>query len=165
MVIPFICLVASVYIGHKITENNWGRGFVDYMFWLLFSTGVFILLCGLVVTPIAYLNDSGEYEVIDTQEIVSLSTKQSLSGNFVLGSGSVKNKPTYFFYAKEGNFLKLENVRCEDTLLNESDDESPSFKRLLIVPKYLWLNPALRDRQYILTIPKNSVIKEFNPNL
>lgn len=95
------------------------------------------------------------------KEIVSLDLTNGVTGRFYLRSGRIKNKPIYYYYAKDGDGFRLEQV-SGDVLIRQHENEY--YVECYGYPGNFWI-PKSDHRRYIISIPENSIMQSYNPNI
>lgn len=86
-------------------------------------------------------------------EIVSLKMNSEIQGNFVLGSGTLKDVNYYYFYKETSQGYRLDKVRSEDTVIDEDDSITPSLYHIKESGSY---SPYFK-----LYVPVGTIVKEF----
>ena len=161
LVLLIIGIALGAYLGYKDIPAG-GYAFLCAIIGGLVALTMFVL-------PITAVVDLAfpEYQEVQAKELVSLDRGTEVSGHFVLGSGEVEGKPSYFCYAKndDGGF-QLCSLPAENITLFEK----PISKGILHIyqPKLPAFNTfsffTFKDRnRYVLEIPEGSIIREFRP--
>lgn len=60
-------------------------------------------------------------------DIISIHRECSIEGNFVLGTGSMKDVQYYFYYHETPNGILLDKVKTENTYIVETDEYKSSI--------------------------------------
>lgn len=112
---------------------------------------------------------SEEYDRIDHRaQIFSLKMNDRVSGQFVLGSGSIDSKSVYSFYVKDSDgFYKLMSQPANATRIKEVSDEPQLFYQTIYYRIPGWLCPWGRSQSetnYDLFVPKGTIIEQFSAN-
>lgn len=115
---------------------------------------------------------SDEYQV-PVDDIYSLSITTEVSGNFVLGCGSIDSTAYYTFYTKNNDGLyKMSKVNVGNTLIKLDSSQNP--KLVKVVHKYTATpctifggNETTEERdtgKRILVVPANTIRQEYKVN-
>jgi hypothetical protein len=147
-----------------------------------------VLICGIAMVFVS--GRVGESRTIRS-DIVSLDREMSVSGHFVLGSGTVSGKPVYLYYINTpGGGYKLKSVDASICTIYQDENTTPYIAGGYYMDTN-WLNERkLREvgdigdksitrnyrndghniyDQYILGsevsihIPANSIVQEYKP--
>ena len=96
-------------------------------------------------------------------ELMALQTKNEISGNFFLGSGTINDEQYFFAYVKYNDggirFWKCETYNTwiyEDIINNEIPNVIYTYKNGGFFSSYF--------EQYEFHIPKGSILQKFNLN-
>lgn len=111
------------------------------------------------------------HKVSSKQDIAALKMVSSISGSFFLGSGSIEQKPVYYYYTKEKGQYQLHYVPALESKIIEDNNQSPSLetwsmewqwtlKGLLLL--YVAF-PTDGQKHYLFTIPEGSIAPNFQP--
>jgi len=128
---------------------------------ILFAISVYIITLIIIALP----NET----IINEIPIISVRDSKIVSGNFVLGSGSVKGEEYYFYFEKIGkNKYKRGQIKTLSTILIENDNVKPKIRRVYIVSNRKWkkilvgdykINPIQKTCELI--VPKGTIIQRF----
>lgn len=135
---------------------------------LLASMGV-TLLALLILHTIAQAQVKNHPEITQVQSehylyIYSIEDNSNVSGSFVLGSGSVNEKPVYTFYYKAKHGYKIGTVSADISYIKEIKGlKTPEIIDECDVPidGSFWKGFKFNDR-YIIMVPEGTIIKRFN---
>lgn len=125
---------------------------------LLFA-GITLGFVGMILYLLFTTTKSSEPQTYSCtyQEVVSLNLWKETEGSFFLWIWGFKDDPKYYFYTKNEKWmLMLEDKEATAVYLKESDEEKPNFKYCT----WSWAESIFWDE--ILTVPTNTVKKEFN---
>ena len=108
----------------------------------------------------------GEYELKSRYEIESLDVFNGIRGSFTLGSGTIKNKPIYYFYrkAEEGYILQTLGGESKDGLVILKQDSDKHYVEVYEAKGNFW-QLSMKQKKYIIVVPENTIKKEFNANI
>ena len=160
-IIPILSFLIGAYSG--FTEYHGGLG-------LAFLKGILALAISfclvMAIIGVTSVITSTHYDIVWQRELVSLQGKQSVQGEFCLGSGQIDEKIKYYYFYPTDSGYKLEYVNALKSTLSYSDD--PNIKKLqqefdsnlirLIISPITWGAP-----KYHIEIPKGSIKREFVP--
>jgi hypothetical protein len=115
---------------------------------------------------------SDDYQV-PTDDIYSLSITTEVSGNFVLGCGSIDSTAYYTFYTKNSDGLyRMSKTSVGNTLIKLDSTQSP--KLVKVVYRYTATpctvfggNETVEERdtgKRILVVPANTIRQEYKVN-
>ena len=132
----------------------------------IFGFGLIGFICCLMLFPLIGAKISSELTKVESYEIVSLSTDTITEGAFFFGTGILSGKRYYFVFKK-----KDENAYINKRLLSKKStiietNEAPKVEVYKGVPNRFWF-PILtfdEDKKYNIKVPKDSIIKEYDPN-
>jgi len=134
---------------------------------------VSLVLIGLLSAGISHYFIKDENIVItqETQKIYSLKSQRDVTGDFVLGAGSINQVPKYSFYIDYGNGTKiLKDVDAKTTAIKETDNEEPQFvihRKHYNVPTWIDLFVSIPDDSNLdqtLIIPEKSIRTNYELN-
>ena len=130
---------------------------IDMMIFIL------IITCSLLIGMVIYEVLPKKIYNIDTYSIVSIDSFHEVKGDFILGTGEIKEETVFFAYKKTGDYYQLIHIPAEKTIIIEDSiyygsivmqAKKPYFKH------WKWL--ALEGRKnyrYVLHVPKGTIIK------
>ena len=170
MIYILFIIVVLIYLVYKETEKNKSEADKEWDILYLVPLFIGIVMLVTILPPILENVVTPEYNMSpdETTNIVSLDTVSGLSGSFFLGSGSIENKPVYYFYEQQddGGF-RLDHIDVTDTTtLYQTNNVSPRIEKYnakldpLAILFFLHYDP-----EYKVIVPENSIVKEFNPNV
>lgn len=118
IVILFI-VIALFFTGAYVWANS--DEFIEYFLGLILIvlTSALASIFGLGV---ALLLPMDTVTKIDTYNIVSLKDNNNVSGDFLLGSGSINGEMKYTFYYEENGFYKMTQIDVNNTSIKYSND-------------------------------------------
>jgi hypothetical protein len=132
--------------------------------------GVFLFLaCAVPLSLLPKPVESSRHSF--SVPISSLRMASEINGRFALGSGLLRTTPTYFCYIKEDGGLLLDDFPAADTILIESETDTPvamwddiDYKSpSWAVPSWLSVTRTKRSK-YKLVVPKGTVILDYKAN-
>lgn len=98
---------------------------------IVFSTMCFFgCFMGFMISMVmtANYNKSKQEWTHHVVDILSLDRDTGVYGRFTMGSGTVEDKPVYYYYYQvRENTYKLGKVNCNDCYLIETDERTPSI--------------------------------------
>jgi hypothetical protein len=129
---------------------------------------VIFILFSIVMTQILFYCGYGEYEVIESHPIASLNVNSEITGTFILGTGTVRKTPHYYFYREEMTPMGVSYVRdmtsVDSTFIIETNEQHPHHQTQTIRfdPLLEWgvFTPISSARHYII-VPEGTIIREF----
>jgi len=131
----------------------------------------FLVVFAFLVIPITAVVDVyavKDYHEIQVKELVSLDRGTDISGRFILGSGEVEGKPSYFAYVKnnDGSF-QLFSLLAEKTVIFERPVSGGILHiyepTIPVVNAFSFFTFDEYRYHYVLEIPNGSIIQEFKP--
>jgi hypothetical protein len=156
MIILYIGLIALIIwtIVHRVNEP-----YVTDAISLLIAAAT----ASIAVMVITLASPTYNTVPFSTQNLTSLKTEITTSGNFFLGTGSIDSKPVYFYYRlnTDGTY-QLHNKNVKYAAIRESTD-TPHID--VYSPK-LWFSILISpsESKYVFNIPPGSIIHSYNPN-
>jgi hypothetical protein len=165
MITVLICFIISFCIWWYIIKKDtpFGLKWTDYMGIILLSlvTGGLFGALGMVFIG-TYFHDYGHS---NTREIVSLNNQSTLSGSFILGSGTISNREYYFMFAKnsEGGFYRYTVPSNRSTIfeIDGSDSRVETFSPVM-GDTLKWFAFPIGPSNYNIYVPKGTVIQQFS---
>lgn len=111
---------------HEATRNNWHRARTPFKwenFNWLFPLGAMVVgaIIGFVIT-LGVIENTHDKVPIETN-LAALSDGTSASGSFFLGSGSVEERPVFFYYAEVNGNYYLKHVRADTVTVRMTNGE------------------------------------------
>lgn len=168
-VIFIIAFFVIFFFGCKeVKHKNFGDYITVSLLSLLASMGV-TLLALLILHVIGEAQVKNHPEITQVQSehylyIYSIEDNSNISGSFVLGSGSVNEKPVYTFYYKTKHGYKIGTVSADISYIKEIKGiKTPEIIDECDVPidGSFWKGFKFNDR-YIIMVPEGTIIKRFN---
>ncbi len=125
-------------------------------------TLLMMIFIGVIVQQILFTATTPAWEYDSRQPIASLKLKDTVSGDFILGSGSIKDETYYFVYLKhtDGTYT-LEKYATDESVIRQQDGQSTltSYKSPLLYSLFIdW------KHHYEFALPTNSIIERYDPN-
>lgn len=127
------------------------------------------IVISLVVNFVALFSFDTEQVYSHSEELYALKDNSKTKGSFFLGTGNVKSDTEYYFMTKRKKGIQMDSVSSSSTYLNEKDGVKPKIKyykeqfKNKKVTK--WFGDYWGSKEYIITIPKNSITTEFKVDL
>jgi hypothetical protein len=155
----FACLISFIFVSVKIIKDS-NEVFESILSMLLNFLFHFLIWIFLSFTCLYCIPRTS---IIEQDKIVSLISKDQMSGSFVLGCGNVGEIEYYYFYKDLGNDnYKRDRVNVSECIIEENDNISPCFQYEKVVPK----NPNYQSFELFtknkkLIVPKNTIIRSF----
>jgi len=102
-------------------------------------------------------------DVTTERQLIAFSNSNSLTGDFFLGCGTIKNEKIYkYLYKRSDGGIMQDYCLILNSVVYEDDSVKPFIK--IISNGWFNANGRYYIRNYI-TIPKRSINREFNLNL
>ena len=158
-----------VFIDGTIAETVIGKivaGFLLFPLLVALAFFVSVLAAGIFSLPTLAMKT----EIIQEEPVLIYSIKDNagVSGNFVLGSGSVKSELLYYFVIETEYGKKIDSVKANNSYIVESDEIYPRIvKETTRLKSAIWskvlldMNNIFAEGKYIITVPTNTVTEEF----
>ena len=126
---------------------------------------IFILMvtCSLLIGIVVYEVLPKKTYDIDIYPIVSIGSFHEVKGDFILGTGEIKEETVFLAYKKTGDYYQLIHIPAEKTIIIEDSicygsivvqAKKPHFKHW----KWLALKGP-KNYRYVLHVPKGTIIK------
>lgn len=159
-IIPVLFFVVGFYSGINEYFGGFGLGLLKGVFALAISIGLVMAIIGItsVIAPT-------HYNLTWQRELVSLKGKQSVHGDFFLGTGKIdSNMKYYYFYQKESGY-KLESVNASKATLSYSNNPNIKKKQQYFDNNLISLivSPVAWGYTYHIEIPEDSIKRDFVP--
>ena len=115
--------------------------------------------------------ESGQCVAFETEtEIASIERHSETGGSFIIGTGTMDTRMYYFAYINTDDGWYLSKYRRTKTYIVE-DAEAPkivttNYKCAMYISSWLADGTWSRNhfgRKYIIHVPPNSILREFNP--
>jgi hypothetical protein len=149
-------MVIIIYLKWK----NWGVASI------LFAT---MLVCILFTLSTSIISNTNlcEYKIKEMVKIVAISDGSNSSGQFFLGSGSIKTTQYYFFYKlNEDGSYSQDKLPVEDCKIFEDSTVQPCIVKYCLTPKtqtwILWASPIPKYKIYV---PNKTIMIDFKLDL
>ena len=164
LMVPLYAMISS-YINDGFYSDGLGErigmSFVNGLFTLGLSAIAYTILSLCIIC------NSPFQTITYTQPIVSLKSSSTVSGSFCLGSGTIKEKDYYFYYADlDNNQYKMEKVEAYNTIIQETNERSPQI--IITIdrrnpPKWVgknWMD--IQDtKSIIIYVPVGTIIRQI----
>ena len=166
MLFWILCILLVAIAGRVAYKSH--QGYPDLRFTLI--TFVLVLFMGTMITliPFAIMDFESEPNIAKESgytEILSVGNQNSLTGSFVLGTGSISNRNVYVFYKKtyDGGLLK-DYVNAYSTPVYEDNTVSPRIVEFTHYKDYPKIFPwkYKSSKTYKIYVPEGTIIKEFS---
>lgn len=178
MIFYILIAIALLLVIRTVTLQFRNEGLVDG-FWSILWSPLLATLCLFVITFMTTVV-MGVYEdwipegPKDHYPIASLRASNEIHGSFFLGCGGIGATEKYYFMYDLGNgHYRRDNVYTDQAVIHETDSEKPnlSYQRYMVYnsrigkwwPSYL-LFKHRKNSNYVLTVPKGTVIQRFEVN-
>lgn len=150
IVFSVLLLVAAVLsIIDAIKERDYHDG-ADFF---LDSIAPFFAIVVLVPTIMGLVQNYKEYSK-ELYEIVSIQRDGEVSGSFVLGCGTLKEKTYYTYYYKTDRGYRFDKKSTDRTLIIETDEVTPCL--------YEIKNKGTLKVNYEIYVPTNTILRTYN---
>jgi hypothetical protein len=144
--------------------DDFSEGIGNLIALLIF--GLLGMIASVCITGTIGLCLPSTLKLCSIHNLVSVSTRDGVSGNFFLGIGSVDSQQYYFYMEKvEEGFVPRKKEITDEILIKESntiqpklEEYMPSYRNKIL---YLFALPIFHDSKYIFTIPKGSIENNF----
>jgi len=131
-------------------------------FWgsLVIGAGVGVFIGGIVGVIIGGLvgHFTGQYHTV-SREIVVLQDGKSSGGSFFLGSGTFEDKPSFFYYEKQGEYVSYKSIEAKKVRVLENN-LTPSIT-CVVKTSSNWGLDAGKESDCVFNIPKGSIKSVF----
>ena len=160
-IIPILFFLIGAYSGFNERFGGLGLAFFKGILALAVSLCLVMVMVGITSTVVPT-----HYDIVWQRGLVSLQGKQSMQGEFTLGTGQIDEKLKYYYFYPTDSGYKLESVNASKSTLSYSGN--PNIKKLqqefdsnlikLIISPIAW-----NSSKYHIEIPKGSIKREFVP--
>lgn len=128
---------------------------------------VFSLTGYLIVTFLVNYGAQTEDYIDNSVEIIAINDTSKLSGSSFLFAGRINERPTYWYYAKQDDFLKLESIDANLALINYTTGTPriESYERKFVTEwlNYIFLSPSSYAK--VIRIPEGSIVEKYDLDL
>lgn len=164
-------LSITMFVAYLVYPNKRAvKGEVLPTFLISTGIGVFLYLMSIMMIPCYYINHKDNYfnnEIISEWNIRSLKPVDSISGSFVLGSGSISGS-SYFYTLTEvqDGMIMKEKYSINDTFLKETGNHKVvEYKKSFYNTRYTYLtgdkSPVHSRSWYLIEVPKGTIIEHY----
>lgn len=176
-----ICVVYFVLYEPITAYNSTHNIFCAIAYGLATAIAGFVVF--VFVMFASTLGPSGDWKVSEENckkvEVYSIGLHSGIHGDFMLGCGTVKDEPVYYFYTRENEGFTLKHVSAEKATIVETDSIRPQIKYLAEEftgerTAFKWLMFGTHDEKWrvkgggeywnkgiIIYVPKGSVIQSY----
>ncbi len=159
--IVIICIVVGFLIGYFTDFGDVLTGFLYSLLGGIVSLLVLLAFFLLSFSPVESL-----YSPVN---IVSLQDSNTIEGSFVLGSGNIDEELTYTFcYGNETDGFQVKQVVAKNCVIKYTDNQ-PYYQQKAShfnwFGKLLWGRERISQESYILYVPEDTIITEYNIDL
>jgi hypothetical protein len=177
-----ILIIFAIYCAYRSYESNqWSiDGPLSFVMFAVFGgIGCTLLLMVpiFILGLIAYNNAEWAERQTGSWGIISVERESQISGHFVLGTGSIKSYPVYYYYTGGNGNYQLNWKMAHQTSIHERTDMQPQVTTYAkftdnYILRFLESNipfvvedhySCSKDERAELTIPVNSIRREFHP--
>src|SRR5512137_2340684 len=122
--------------------------------------GAVFLIMGLGFADTFYYD---EYAVFEDTYLKSLQDGSTIRGSFSLGSGTIREKPQFVYYAIDGNGYVLRSVPADASKIIEDEDTKPYLRTYTFIRIGKITGQRVYDaNNYEFHVPKETVIQQWN---
>lgn len=175
VLLGFFIFLTIFYIqkNWKETWEGGDRSVVNKIWLIIYSCfcGVFLsVLLTLCIGGILGIFPEKQKVPDEIEYIAAINDGSSISGNFFIGIGTIKEESYYFYYKKLdcGGYVQ-EKIRTEDVIIFESDSIIPHIQhyRNEFVNKNWndWAFPSQCNTYVHIYVPKGSIKQNYNFDL
>ena len=134
----------------------------------MFSFAMFILgfllsfiIIGFITNIVATFR--GDYVIISTQPLKTISIDEDLHSSFFLGCGSINSEDKFIYITKVDNLgYKVQEVDIDKCYIIEENIEQPYLE----ISKIKWRDWVVTSKdRYIFHIPPNSIKENYEVNI
>lgn len=136
--------------------KRYGSIFGIYVAALAFGT-TFVVLIGMMLNMLTYIFVDEDYSY--SRPLTTINDNSSVSGSFFLGSGSIKEIPTFMYYVlNERGEFRLQHVDADDAFITYTDGP-PEVIVHTTRTKSEWLavEMDMAEYEYEFRVPRGSV--------
>lgn len=157
-------MIVGLFIMHKKILNSWTTRFV-----IVIAAVFFALIGSGILTEI--VSTEAKFSQIETVELASMRSTDSISGSFLIASGGINTEIEYIYYEilSDGSY-RPRRINAERNYVVVFEDMQQSGK--LIVnsctyepkedwPKHFILGKRMCKTRYEFHIPEGSLVQEF----
>lgn len=119
VIVILFAVIALFFTGNYVWASS--DEFMEYFFGL-FLIVLVTVLASIFGLGVALLLPMDTVTKVDTYNIVSLKDNNNVSGNFLLGSGSINGEMKYTFYYEDNGFYKMKQIDVNNTSIKYSND-------------------------------------------
>lgn len=119
VIVILFAVIALFFTGAYVWASS--DEFMEYFFGL-FLIAFTTVLASIFGLGVALCLPMDTVTKVDTYNIVSLKDNNNVSGNFLLGSGSINGEMKYTFYYEENGFYKMKQIDVNNTSIKYSND-------------------------------------------
>lgn len=152
--------IVGIIIGSKAFSDCFWGFFIGIFFG--FFVGMIMVLILSATIPESKLNIVEEHYLY----IYNIEDNSNTTGNFCLGSGTIKEEMVYSFYVRTKYGYEPQTIPSNQCAIQETN-KSPE----IIERKYKFKNKKLNDwfiepeltkPKFIILVPKGTIIRKFN---
>ena len=135
---------------------------------IILSSGLFILgfllgfiIIGFITNIVATFR--GDYVIISTQPLKTISVDEDLHSSFFLGCGNINSEDKFIYITKVDNLgYKVQEVDIDNCYIIEENIEQPYLE----ISKIKWRDWVVTSTgRYIFHIPPNSIKENYEVNI
>lgn len=138
-ILILITVVSSFWLVTK-TTTHWFTNILAFFFYTILGILFSLILCVVLDGILWQFADKTETKIEST--IYSINRESTISGNFLLGFGSIDNKMCYSYYVgQDTNSFILEDSPTKNTKIVEDEELNPYIikkKYVEIINKEIW---------------------------
>lgn len=158
-------VVLAIFLGFKYRNTYMGAG--NGVIMGLFAGAILGGLALVASSALAFFVFNVETPPMKYEgrsNILSLEDSSSTEGNFFLGSGSVKEKPVFWYYEDSGDYSTLEYQYAYKSRIIEGDIDQPHVKYYEEGVDWRWLYFAATGQpDYVeFHVPKDTIVTNYN---
>ena len=156
--------IVSIIKGrHKEPDSSVSGAY--HSLFAVFIFAILFMIVGNLMFSIPQSWVSWDNTPIVSQQLYSLSTETGVSGQFFLGSGTLKNTAVYYYYQpnSDGTY-SLENQDASSCVIRETAG-TPELKQFRPTTLFILFAGMPSHDKYEFDIPQGSILNSYNPNV
>ena len=115
---------------------------------------------------VSYLAPYEDY-VYESKQIVAINDTAEIHGSSFLFSGRIDEKPAYWYYEKDGGYMRLKSISADQAIIRYTTGEPriDSYRKRFTSNWLKYVFIATSSYAKVIKIPQGSIVEDYTLDL